>query len=73
MTFIIFSKCLGAYPRIGILFKIEVFLKNKHSHITDITSIVFFEITKSLDKRAFSDSLLVSCQFIIDKTLYLDR
>ncbi len=27
---------LGACPRIGILFKIEKFSKNKHSHIHDI-------------------------------------
>jgi hypothetical protein len=60
---------LGACPRTGILSKIEAFLKNKHSHIADITSIVFLEITKSLDKRAFSDSLLGSRQFIINMTL----
>jgi len=28
---------LGACPRIGILFKIEAFLKNKHSHMFDIS------------------------------------
>ena len=27
---------LGACPRIGILFKIEAFTENKHSHIYDI-------------------------------------
>ena len=32
---------LGACPRIGILFKIEEFSKNKHSHIGDIASIIF--------------------------------
>ncbi len=32
---------LGACPRIGILVKIEEFLKNKHSHMCDIASIIF--------------------------------
>jgi len=31
-----------ACPRIGILFKFEKFSKNKHSHIYDIASIIFF-------------------------------
>jgi len=49
---------LGAFPRIGILFKIEKFKKNKHSHMFDIASIIFLGIPKSLGKSAFSDSLL---------------
>jgi hypothetical protein len=32
---------LGACPRIAILFKIEEFSKNKHSHMFDIASIIF--------------------------------
>ncbi len=35
------SNGLGACPRIDNLFKIEAFSKNEHSHIFDITSIVF--------------------------------
>jgi hypothetical protein len=49
---------LGACPRIGILFKIEKFRQNKHSHMFDIASIIFLGIPKRLRKRAFSDSLL---------------
>ncbi|MFT5730584.1 MAG: hypothetical protein ACI8PB_004769, partial [Desulforhopalus sp.] len=37
---------LGACLRIGILFKIEKFLKNKHSHIFDIASIIFWEFRR---------------------------
>jgi len=37
---------LGACPRIGILFKIEKFLKNKHSHIVDIASIIFWKFRR---------------------------
>ncbi len=32
---------LGACPRIDILSRIEAFSQNKHSHIADITSIIF--------------------------------
>ncbi len=32
---------LGGCPRIAILSQIEAFLKNRHSHMFDITSIVF--------------------------------
>ena len=32
---------LGGCPRIGISFKIETFLKNKHRHIANIPSIIF--------------------------------
>ena len=38
---------LGGCPRIGIYSQIEVFWKNKHSHIVDIVSIIFTKITKS--------------------------
>ncbi len=34
---------LGACPRIGILFKIEAFLQNKHRHIVNIPSIIFYK------------------------------
>jgi hypothetical protein len=37
---------LGACPRIGILFKIEKFSKNKHSHMFDIASIIFWEFRR---------------------------
>ena len=32
---------LGGCPRIAIFSQIKAFLKNKHSHIVDITSIIF--------------------------------
>jgi hypothetical protein len=58
-------RSLGACPRIGILFKMEAFLENKHRHIVNIPSIIFQKTTKSLGKRAFSDRLLVlEIQFI---------
>jgi len=37
---------MGACPRIGILFKIEKFKKNKHSHMFDIASIIFLEFRR---------------------------
>ena len=40
------STISGACPRIGILFKIEKFSKNKHSHTIDIASIVFCEFRR---------------------------
>jgi hypothetical protein len=57
---------LGACPRIGSLFKVEKFLKNKHSHIFDIgvslrsltCEYYFLGIPKSLGKRPFPDKLL---------------
>jgi hypothetical protein len=54
---------LGACPRIGILFKIEKFSKNKHSHMFDIASIIFgnseeFEQVSVDSERAFSARLL---------------
>jgi len=59
------DRLLRGCPRIGILFKIEELLKNKHSHICDIgvyayLRVLFFVILKSLGKRAFSDRLLLS-------------
>ncbi len=59
------SVALGACPRIYILFKVETFSKNKHSHMGDITSIVFLTTTgmqvceapRSLDEMAFSNRL----------------
>jgi len=59
----------GACPRIGILFKIEKFLKNKHSHMFNIGVYVYLRALffgnseesgqVSVDsERAFSDSLL---------------
>ncbi len=36
-----FGLTLGGCPRIDFLFKIEEFSQNKHSHIHDITSIIF--------------------------------
>ncbi len=36
-----FRSGLGGCPRIDILFKVEAFSKNKHSHMFDIASIVF--------------------------------
>ncbi len=48
VTVLLNSLLLGACPRISILFKIEVFQKNKHSHIRDIASIIFLKTTKSL-------------------------
>ena len=47
----------GGFPRIAILFKIEEYLKNNHRHIVDIPRIIFLGMTKSLGKRAFSESL----------------
>ena len=47
----------GGCPRIAIFFQIKAFLKNKHSHLVDITSIIF-QNNAELGKRAFSDSLL---------------
>jgi len=35
------SVLLGGCPRIGILFKIEEFSKNKRSHMSDIARIIF--------------------------------
>ena len=32
---------LGACPRIDIFSEIEAFIKNKHRHIHDMTSIIF--------------------------------
>ena len=52
----LFSESLGAYLRIGISFKIVKFLKNKHSHILDIASIIFLGIPKSLEKGRFRTS-----------------
>jgi len=58
MPVVIFFKCLdlkpdsvdfeilGACPRIGILFKIEKFKKNKHSHMFDIASIIFLKFRR---------------------------
>jgi len=34
---------LGGCPRIAIFSQIEAFSKNKHSHMCDITSIIFWE------------------------------
>ena len=45
------SPHLGGCPGIDVLFKIEAFFKNKRSHIVDISSIIFFKITKSLDEK----------------------
>ena len=49
--------CIGACPRIDIFSQIKAFLKNKHSHISDIASIIFFKITPSWGKIAFSGRL----------------
>ena len=58
---------LGGCPRIAIFAKIEAYEKNyrrRHEvsalgvHIVDIPRIIFSGMTKSLGKRAFSDSFL---------------
>jgi hypothetical protein len=52
---------LGGCPRIAILFKIEKYLKKAAGIPTCRDSEdYFFNIMKSLGKRAFSESLLVS-------------
>ena len=64
------DRTLGACPRIGILFKIEKFLKNTHSHIVDIGVFAYlralffgnseeFEQVSVDSERAFSDRLLI--------------
>jgi len=35
------DRTLGGCPRIVIFSQIKAFLKNKHSHLFDITSIIF--------------------------------
>ena len=35
---------LGACPRIGIFSQIEVFLKNKHSHVGDIEVYAYLRV-----------------------------
>ena len=65
------NHALGACPRIGILFKIEKFLKNTHSHIDGIGVFAYlralffgnseeFEQVSVDSERAFSDRLLSS-------------
>jgi hypothetical protein len=42
---------LGACPRIGILFKIKAFIKNKHSHIYDIGVYAYLRASFSMDNE----------------------
>jgi len=46
---------LGGCPRIGILFKIEEFSKNKHRHTFDIPRINFSQQQKVRKRRPFMD------------------
>ena len=55
---------LGGCPRIGILFKIEVFQKIKRSHIHDIASIIFLKTTKSSGKMHSRTSSWVHLQVV---------
>jgi hypothetical protein len=53
----------GACPRISIFIQIEVFRKNKHSHIGDIEVYAIYEHyfcdnNEELGENAFSDKLL---------------
>jgi len=60
---------LGAYPRIGVLFKTEAFWENKHRHIVNIGVYAYLRALFSQNneefgqvsvdsERAFSDRLL---------------
>jgi hypothetical protein len=52
-------RVLGACPRTGVLFKIEKFQKNKHSHMFDITSIIFWKSRRVwAGKRRLQESIL---------------
>jgi hypothetical protein len=58
---------LGGCPRIGILVIIEKLSKNKHSHITDIASIIFYNSEDFGQKAILGQALRIVWRAEISK------